>query len=115
MRAVLLAAALALVLVSAEAGAQVAPSWADGNDMKAYCHNNSKYWQGACEGFAMAVAAFAVRAPVDSDRACIPLGVSGRQLGDIMVKYLDDYPEELHFTATSLATHAFAIAFPCPK
>jgi len=115
MRAVLLVAALALVLVSAGASAQTAPGWANGNDMKAYCHSNSRYWQGACEGFAMAVATIVSRTPVSSYRACIPVGVTGRQLGDIMVKHLDDHPELLHYTATSIAAEAFAIAFPCPK
>ena len=124
MRAVLLAAAL-VALVSASANAQgtdcagvghgPGPGWANGNGLKAYCHGGSPSGQGICIGYAMAVAAIVVGTGVHGNCVCIPPGVSVGQLGAIMVKYLDDHPEGLHHSATSLASHAFAEAFPCPK
>ncbi len=117
-KTVAIGAALALVLVSAGAGAQeTMSSWADGNDMKNFCHSEApNFSQGLCVGFAMAVAEIAGSQPIfDRQRACIPPGVKRGQLKDIMVKFLDDHPEQLHLTATSLAARAYEEAFPCPK
>ena len=113
MRAVLLIAAV--VLVSAGVRVQAAPSWADGNDVKTYCRSGSPSDQGVCFGFAIAVASIVANEPVAGWRACVPRGVHGRQLVDIMVKFLDDHPEGLHANAVTLVATAFAIAFPCPK
>lgn len=116
MRAVLLVVALVL-LVSAGADAQdESGHWMTGNELKAFCQDGPAFERGVCSGFAVAVADFTIRAPVDTYRACIPVTqVTRGQLRDIMVKYLDDHPELLHYTATSLAAKAFEMAFPCPK
>ncbi len=114
MRVVLLVAALALVLVSTAASAQ-GKTAATGNQMMGLCHSAEAFGQGLCVGFAMAVAGLASWLPYDAPAACFMETVTLGQLRDIMVKYLDDHPEELHYSATSLAAKAFAKAFPCPK
>ncbi len=115
MRAVLLVVALVL-LVSAGADAQDESGWMTGNELKAFCQDGPAFERGVCSGFAVAVADFTIRAPVDTYRACIPVTqVTRGQLRDIMVKYLDDHPEKLHHDAIDLTAQAFGIAFPCPK
>ena len=112
-KTIAIGAVLALVLVSAGGSAQAAPTWADGNDVKAYCRSGSPSDQGVCLGFAIAVAGIVANEPVAGWRACVPRGVNGRQLVDIMVKFLDDHPEGLHANAVTLVATAFATAFPC--
>ncbi len=116
MRAVLLVAALALVLVSVAASAQTEGGWMSGNELKGFCYSEYAFDRGVCDGFATAVAGFTVRAPDDIYHACIPVTqVTRSQLRDIIVKYLDDHPAWLHFSATSLGSEALKEAFPCPK
>ena len=114
MRTVLLVAAL-VVLVLVSASAQAIDSWADGNELKKMCHSEANFDQGVCGGFAIAVAGIVDNYPVAGYRTCIPSGVLAGQLNNIMVKFLDDHPERLHYAATSLAVEAFVEAFPCPK
>ena len=84
--------------------------------LKQFCHGDLAVDQPICLGFALAVAGIVANEPAAGDwRACIPPGVERGQLQGIMVKFLDDHTEKLHFTATTLAAHAFAEAFPCPK
>jgi hypothetical protein len=43
----------------------------------------------------------------------IPAAVTGGQLRDIAVKYLQEHPEERHYTAASEVILAMLNAFPC--
>lgn len=45
---------------------------------------------------------------------CIPAGVTLNQLVRVIVKYLQDRPEDLHDRGVLLAVGALARAFPCP-
>jgi len=44
---------------------------------------------------------------------CIPQEVENPQLGEVLVKYLQDHPEKRHQEVDGLSLHAFAKAFPC--
>ena len=46
---------------------------------------------------------------------CIPYGVTGEQLTDVVKKYLGEHPEQRHATGASLVITAMANAFPCRK
>lgn len=46
---------------------------------------------------------------------CTPEEVTTEQLRDVVSKYLNDHPEELHFRAEPLVVSALAKAFPCSK
>ena len=111
MRVMALTFALTVVSTQPSAGG----SWISGNTMKATCHSESLANQGICLGFATAIAGVLDDQSIQGWRACIPSGVTRGQLRDVMVKFLDDRPEALHFSAESLAAHAFEIAFPCPQ
>lgn len=109
------AVAVALVLVSAPASAETNPSLVSGNDVRVFCHSESPRRQGVCFGFAIAVAEIVANESVAGWRACFPDEVPRGKYDYVMVKYLDDHPEKLHLTATSLAARAYEEAFPCPK
>ena len=51
----------------------------------------------------------------DHALACIPKASTGTELRDVLVKFLKDHPEDQHFKAGTLATRAFAKAYPCSK
>jgi len=44
---------------------------------------------------------------------CKPENMKGKQLVRIVTKYLQEHPENLHYTAASLVANAFRKAFPC--
>lgn len=67
--------------------------------------NCDAYLSGAAD--AMAAAA--------NTAACIPVAVTGRQLRDVVLKYLHDHPRDLQLKAGTLTTRAYAGAFACRK
>ena len=46
-------------------------------------------------------------------RFCTYKGISNHQLERVVIKYLNDHPENLHFAASSQVFAALAKAFPC--
>ncbi|MGI2118179.1 Rap1a/Tai family immunity protein [Shewanella oncorhynchi] len=44
---------------------------------------------------------------------CIPKKASNKQLGKIIIKYIEDHPEQMHENAMNLVVIAFNKAFPC--
>ena len=68
-----------------------------------------------CLGYLEGIAdALALGSPVYKSRACMPSGISGRQLIDIIVEFLQSHAAIRHFQAASLVAVAFANSFPCP-
>ena len=46
---------------------------------------------------------------------CMPVNVSGYQVMRVLVKYLQEHPEDLHLAKGELALDALADAFPCHR
>jgi hypothetical protein len=46
-------------------------------------------------------------------KVCIPTNVTNGQAARIVVKFLEDNPDQLHLSQTVLAIQAFKTAFPC--
>ena len=46
---------------------------------------------------------------------CIPQGVTGNQVSDIVKQHLEKYPQVRHEVASTLVTLALTEAFPCRK
>ena len=46
---------------------------------------------------------------------CIPDGVKMGQIVKIVMKFLDDHPEQLHLRARNIVLDSVAFAFPCKK
>ncbi len=61
------------------------------------------------DGFSYALLAI----QADNSVFCMPAGVSSGLLGRIFRRYLSSNPDQLHFTAASLAVTAFSEEFPC--
>lgn len=51
--------------------------------------------------------------PSESRLFCIPNGVQNEQLARIYVKHLEQHPEQLHLSASSILIECFKNAFPC--
>ncbi|WP_367159421.1 Rap1a/Tai family immunity protein [Mesorhizobium sp.] len=51
---------------------------------------------------------------INRGKGCIPSGATNDQLAEVVIKYLGDHPEELHYPAAPLSMVAIAKAFPCP-
>jgi len=45
---------------------------------------------------------------------CIPVEATTWQLRDVILKHLEDNPEQRHESARFLANLSFRLAFPCP-
>ena len=68
-----------------------------------------------CMGFVTAVATVLSGDLYDWFRACFPNSgeITKEQLKDIVVAFLEKYPERRHHNALLLSLHAFTEAFPC--
>ena len=79
-----------------------------GNVLKADCESTSLVNQGICLGYVMGVADALAK-----QKICAPLSVTAGQLESVTKKYLNEFPERLHYSADSLVTDALSKAFPC--
>jgi len=96
-----------------------------GDDLKASCEASAAGEQNAsmaeyllCLGYLQAVvdtdATFAEWGNV-SRQACIPQGVTSSQLRQVFLDWLKQRPDNLRFSAASLALTAFSESWPCKK
>lgn len=78
----------------------------------AFCNDNVQcalIASAYSDGFSYALLAI----QADNSVFCLPPSVSSGLLGRVFRRYLADNPEQLHFTAASLAISAFSEEFPC--
>jgi len=93
-------------------------SFLSGTDLLYVCTEDFKGWEdrlcalyveGASDGIGVSAHYF-------SDGSlpfCAPDRFTGTQLRKVVLKYLDEHPEELHLAATGLIMTALIEAFPC--
>lgn len=82
----------------------------DGNGLQARCSTNDvKSCAIYLDGFAAALSTI----PSDRRAACVPEGVNGLQMRDVVLKYLRNTPEARQKPAADLIAAAFAKAWPC--
>lgn len=92
-----------------------------GNELLQDCEaseDDPNYWQkdmfclgyiaGVIEGWNTAQAQYA-----EKPMTCTPTGLTHRQAGLVVLKYMRAHPEELHEAARSLIFRAIYDAFPC--
>ena len=80
----------------------------------AFCNDNVQcalIASAYSDGFSYALLAI----QADNSVFCMPSGVSTGLLGRVFRRYLAKNPEQLHFTAASLAITAFSEEFPCEE
>ena len=97
---------VALVLLGATSSAM-----ADGIDDLAGCTAATGPDAGLCmgivEGLMWSLPGWGV--------VCLPKGVTTEQGLKVLVKYMEDHPEELHDRTAELAFRAFVKAWPCSR
>ena len=85
----------------------------DGNILKHYADADDKlsssYGSGLFVGYVLGVREETL------SKLCIPEGVIHGQSLDVIKKYLNDHPEELHLPASALILKAIQAAWPCEK
>jgi hypothetical protein len=80
-----------------------------GNELKSSCNaTSSNVEQAICLGYVMAVADIYINKQI-----CLPKNVTAGQAKDVVLKYLNGYPERLHFSADSLVLDSLKNTFPC--
>ncbi len=91
-----------------------------GNEFLEMCRGNN-FEQGYCLGYIVGLGdGISGLQILEVDRSrwspiCRPKGVTAAQLRDVVVKYIDDHPEERHTVMMVLAVVAMRAAWPCPR
>lgn len=109
------------ILFCAFAGqASATTDYSSGNHMLPMCRmgidsdGQLNVWVGQCGG---AIAALAYMAPAfeAAERFCPPKGYSVLQARRIVVRYMEQRPEDLHLNYLVLALRAMQKAWPCSR
>ena len=104
---------LLLLLVLPLAANSQGGTFLNGNKLKTDCAQKDGFFDnGFCMGYIIGVAdnrSFYICSPGGSG------GVTAAQYTDIVKKYLNDNPAQLHRDADVLVLDALTQAFPCPK
>lgn len=89
---------------TAQAQAATYFSFYNGNDLLA---NSEAVFQGYVVGIVDSLQ------KAGSSSVCMPARVTVGQVTAVAKKYLNDHPEDLHYSAAGLVTYALQKAFPC--
>jgi hypothetical protein len=66
-----------------------------------------------CAGYVFAIADVQLYGDIGGVRSCVPANVTGKQVIDVVTRYLQQHPEQRHYGAASLVAHALSENFPC--
>jgi hypothetical protein len=112
-----LIAVLAVIFATESALGQTSntASRSNGNDLLLTCTENSKRMDGMSHGdFASGYClGFVEGVSLSSSDICAPEDVTAGQGTRVVLKYLQDHPEQLHEGSAILVRKALSIAFPC--
>ncbi len=108
MKYMLALAALALIVVSPEAGA----GFESGTTLLQKCEGNQAE-KAACSGYILAIADVLAEGPHFGWRACAPGDARAGQVEKAAVRWLRNNPLILHYAADGLVAKALSDAFPC--
>lgn len=86
-----------------------------GNDLFEMCQNDQDFSDGYCIGYIAGVVDVASDEIVmkDSLLVCLPEHVTMRQAFGVVYLYLEQHPEQRHFSAHTTAMAALIDGFPC--
>ena len=111
--------ALAVLFTAASALGQTTntDSRSNGNDLLLTCTENSKRMDGMShDDFASGYClGFVQGASLSSSDICVPQDVTAGQGTRVVLKYLQDHPEQLHENSATLVRRALKKAFPCSR
>ena len=86
-----------------------------GHQLLSVCTSDDMGVRAMCNGYTMGVYDVSQGIAFNGDRFCIPEGVPDFQLVKVVIKYLEEWPEDLHYNAYALIQFALVSAFPCNK
>jgi hypothetical protein len=106
---------LILLLLSQESLANII----DGNDLLLACGHIDNdlsppaqycigYIGGALDDYALLVSE-------GNSKVCVPVGIPTTQLARIVLKYLNEHPDKLHYHGGELVILALSKSFPCSE
>jgi Rap1a immunity proteins len=110
-------AALVFGTISCLAAEKTSPGLGrmSGNQLYSDCESLTSLDQGICVGYTTAVfdtlQTLRQRAHLPS---CAPMGVTVEQVHDVVMKFLQEHPADLNYSADSLAQYAIIAAW-CPS
>lgn len=102
-----------IVLCLSHSGTRAEGFW-DGNKLFAECRKTTKLCDAYLAGLAD-MAAKDIGVVLPSAAVCSPEGTSLRQLREVVLKQLQDYPQGRGEPAVYIALTAIKEAWPCPK
>lgn len=99
-----------------KAEAVTVTSYLSGSQLLELCESGSVADQSVCTGYIMGIADITVT--YDNwgrmtKSFCLPDNAQTNQLKKVVIKGLNEKPENLHLTASSEVSHIFRKAFPC--
>jgi len=102
--------AISILLTSSGSAATEVSGDITANFLSEACESQDhSFGAGVCYGIVTGVV------QVSSARFCVPKGVIGSQLFDVVKKYLRDHPERRHLSAGVFVEEALQRTFPCRK
>jgi hypothetical protein len=105
--------ALTINLAVGHAKADTAHAFYDGNGLLANCRANRGFCKGYVAGISDAVEFSLFSLGRNNRWFCLPEKVATHQTTEIVINYLNRYPEARHYAAPDLVTRALGKAFPC--
>jgi hypothetical protein len=106
--------AAVIASVAAVSTPAAAGTFVTGNDLLRYCEDPQVAPENICLGYVLGVAdSLDARRVLDHVRECIPKGVAPTQVRDIVVKFLNSYPQVRQDPAANLIGVAVILAWDC--
>ena len=89
-----------------------------GLELLKYCKSDDTAGRTFCKGYIVGILEAGLFVSLKHDYEAVPFctpldGMKPPQAQMIVVKYLEDHPEKLHFESVILAVDALSDAFPC--
>jgi len=86
----------------------------DGNELYGLCRSSASLEQGMCLGYAVASYGALMDDPkYNGAQICPPAKIARGQIRDVVLKRMQDHPEERHLSARVVIFRALKNAWPC--
>lgn len=102
-----------LLLMTTPAQAFVA--YGTGRDLQDKCTDGRQVAKAYCDGYISAIASAMNYVGIGPYKTCIPQEVSVNEMKKIVVRYMNEHPQDLFYTAIDLIAEPLVAAFPCEE